>query len=260
MNIQMNVNKNKKANILEFIKKNKLLSAVILVYTILFIVDPDKGLLSFKNSMYYVKEMLMVMPVILILTIIIDAWVPKELILKSLGEKSGIKGGILSLVFGSLSAGPLYAAFPMCKMLLNKGASIANIVIILSSWAVIKVPMLANEARFLGVKFMSIRWVLTVISIFAMAYILSKIVRKEDMPAIEGISDMPKMVPNEEVDVTVKEQYCIGCGICKKFAPERFEISNKKAIVKKEKINSEDEKEKIEEVIDKCPVKAIYFK
>ena len=31
---------------------------------------------------------------------------------------------------------------------LKKGASISNIVIILSAWAVIKVPMLANEAKF----------------------------------------------------------------------------------------------------------------
>ena len=40
-----------------------------------------------------------------------------------------------------------------------------SIIIILSSWAVIKIPMLLNEAKFLGAKFMIIRWLLTVIAI-----------------------------------------------------------------------------------------------
>ena len=66
--IKKGLEKNKKTNILEFIKKNKLLSAVILIYGILLIAAPDKGLLSLKNSMYYVKEMLMVMPAILYYT------------------------------------------------------------------------------------------------------------------------------------------------------------------------------------------------
>jgi uncharacterized membrane protein YraQ (UPF0718 family) len=64
------------------------------------------------------------------------------------------------------------------KSLLKKGASISNIVIILSAWAVIKVPMLANEAKFLGVNFMAVRWVLTVTAIFVMAYMVGKIVKK----------------------------------------------------------------------------------
>lgn len=64
-------------------------------------------------------------------------------------------------------------------LMLKKGASITNIVIILSSWAVIKIPMLANEVKFLGIKFMGIRWVLTVISIFTMGYFMALFVKKE---------------------------------------------------------------------------------
>jgi len=42
--------------------------------------------------MYYIIEMLQIMPVIFILTSIIEAWVPKEVIMKGFGEKAGIKG------------------------------------------------------------------------------------------------------------------------------------------------------------------------
>ncbi len=121
--------------------------------------------------------------------------------------------------------------------------------------------MLANEAKFLGVKFMSMRWVLTVISIFVMAYILSKIVKKEDMPIAQAASSkQEEIVSGEIVAIAVKKQYCIGCGMCEDLAPKNFEINGKKAIVKIEKINDGDQMTKIKGIIDKCPVKAIYLK
>ncbi len=50
---------------------------------------------------------------------------------------------------------------------------------------VIKVPMLVNEVKFLGVTFMIARWILTVIGIFAMAYLVAAIVKKEELPILE---------------------------------------------------------------------------
>ena len=127
------------------IKENLFLVAVALAYIIMLIINPAMGIESVKNSGYYIKEMLMIMPVIFVLTALLDMWVPKEKIMRYLGKDAGAKGIFLSFVVGSISAGPIYAAFPMCVMLHKKGASIRNIVIILSSWAVIKVPMLLND-------------------------------------------------------------------------------------------------------------------
>lgn len=140
-----------------------------------------------------------------------------------LGDESGLKGSFISILLGSISAGPIYAAFPVCKTLLKKGASVSNIVIILSAWAVIKIPMLANEAKFLSPKFMATRWIFTTISIIIMAYIVSKVVKKEDIP-----------MEDEEIEeglILVNQQYCMGCGVCEKLAPEYFEIADKKAFV-----------------------------
>ena len=117
------------------------------MYIAVFAINPSMGSASVKNSGYYIKEMLMIMPVIFILTALLDLWVPKEKIMQFLGRDAGAKGIFLSFVVGSISAGPIYAAFPMCVML-HKKCLYPNIVIILSSWAVIKVPMLLNEAKF----------------------------------------------------------------------------------------------------------------
>lgn len=240
-------------SIIRAFKRNKLLFLVILTYVVLLITMPPRALESAKNSMYYVVEMIQIMPVIFILTSLIEAWVPRETIIQSFGENSGFRGLILSFLLGSFSAGPIYAAFPVCKMLLNKGASISNIVIILSAWAVIKVPMLANEAKFLGPKFMALRWVLTAISIFIMAYLVSVFVKKDSIPMDEEGKD------EEEGSIDIKRQYCMGCGVCVKLSPDNFELVDGKARIIPREMTLE-KREGIREVVEKCPAKAIYIK
>lgn len=230
------------------IKKNLFLFGIVGIYLGLFIINTEKAILSVGNTGYYLKEMLIIMPVVFLLTALIEAWVPKHLIMNALGENSGLKGSFISIALGSISAGPIYAAFPVCKTLLNKGASISNIVVILSAWAVIKIPMLANEAKFLSPKFMVTRWIFTTISIIIMGYIVGKIVKKEDIP-----SDDDKL---EEGRIYINKQSCIGCGICVTEAPEYFKLENKKAINIEEFINLEDDKD-ILEAKEKCPVNAI---
>ncbi|WP_461206141.1 permease [Clostridium sp. DL1XJH146] len=236
--------------IVNLFKKNILLAFVILIYIVLFIFAQDKAISSVDNSMYYVIEMLQIMPVIFLLTAILDAWVPKDAIVKNLGKDSGTKGILLSFVFGSISAGPIYAAFLVCKMLLNKGASVKNIVVILSAWAVIKVPMLANEAKFLGVHFMSIRWILTVISIVIIAYLVSLIVKREDVK-IEEVKEL-----SEVKKISILTEACMGCGLCAKSMPEYFQINNRKAEVTNKVLKVED-LDKLKEVSEKCPAKVI---
>lgn len=232
------------------LKKNKLLVLVALIYAALFIVMPDKATAALGNSVYYLIEMMQVLPVIFLLTVVIEALIPKEWIIKHFGEKSGFLGNIFSLVLGSISAGPIYAAFPISKMLLSKGASVSNIVIILSSWAVIKLPMLANEVKFLGVSFMAIRWGLTVVAILIMAWLTGKLIDRKELLTSATIN----MKPN----VHVNSDYCIGCGICVKILPEVYALNDKKAYARFVQVNAGN-KHMIHESAKKCPTQAISF-
>jgi len=233
--------------VLKKAKDNLFLIFVILAYLVIFIFKPDIGIDSVKNSGYYIKEMLLIMPVIFVLTALLDAWVPKEKILKYLGRESKSKGVVLSFVLGSVSAGPIYAAFPMCVMLYKKGASIRNLVIILSSWAVIKIPMLLNEIKFLGMKFMLVRWVLTVISILIFSWITAKVVKDED---IYNANEQPS-------GLTLNTDACMGCTLCCKAYPDVFEMENKKAHVKA--YDGTLDNDKLAQAITSCPVKAIEY-
>lgn len=228
------------------VKKNKLLSFVILVYATLLIVRPDIATKALGNSGYYFKEMVMVLPVIFLLTVVIEAWIPKEVIMKGIGKKSGFKGYLFALALGSVSAGPIYAAFPIAKALLKKGASISNIVIILSAWAVVKVPMLANEVKFLGMEFMVTRWILTVLAIFIMAFVIGKFVKEDELSDSEG----------KVFKVVAKA--CIGCAMCVNVIPEIFEMQGNKAVtISSERLHLYHDK--ILQVVKKCPSMAIVY-
>lgn len=227
-------------------KKNLPLVLIIILYAALFIIRPALGQSAAKTSLYYLKEMLMIMPVVFVLTALLDTWVPKKTIVNYLGSDAHIKGILLSFALGAVSAGPIYAAFPVCIMLHKKGASIRNIVIILSSWAVIKVPMLLNEVKFLGPKFMIIRWILTVIAILVMSYIMSKLVHDEDIPVETALS-------SEEVQVN--QDACIGCSMCTKVYPELFVMENNKAHTISHQF--EPDSKLLDKVKDSCPVSAI---
>jgi uncharacterized membrane protein YraQ (UPF0718 family) len=230
------------------LKKNKLMAIVAFIYLVIFVLMPDKAAKAIGNSVYYLIEMVQVLPIIFLLTVVIEALVPKEMITRRLGAKSGFLGNILSLILGSISAGPIYAAFPISKMLLTKGASVSNVVIILSSWAVIKLPMLANEAKFLGVSFMSVRWVLTVIAILIMAWVTEKLVDKKDILKAATIET--------DNQIEINKDYCIGCGICVKMMPEIYEIIDQKAHVREAGIKPGNDV-MILKTAEKCPTHAI---
>ncbi len=234
-------------NLVMKIKKNPFIVLLTSIYIFLFLTRFDVAVSSVENSSYYIKEMLMIMPVIFVLTALLDLWVSKEKIIKYLGKDSKNKGIMLSFVLGSVSAGPIYAAFPMCLMLHKKGASIRNIIIILSAWAVIKIPMLINEFKFLGFQFMAIRWILTIIAIIIFSWIATKFIKDEDI-----IQDT-----NQEPLLKVDKNACMGCTLCAKNYQEIFAMDGSQAYIKSFEL--EIDTHRLKQTIELCPVNAIRF-
>lgn len=233
--------------VVKFLKANLFLTVIALGYLGFALFSPVTALQGIKNSGYYLKEMLMIMPVIFVLTALIDTFVPKDTIIKYLGKESKAKGVLLSFVLGSISAGPIYAAFPFCVMLHKKGASIRNMVIILSAWAVVKVPMLLNEAKFLGFKFMAVRWILTIAAILVFSWMANRVINEGDIPQTQS---------DEKQGVFVNKNACMGCTLCTQRYPELFYMEGKKARVSQPAtVNYQ----KLNNVIAACPVQAIEY-
>ncbi|KYH35054.1 electron transport complex subunit RsxB [Clostridium tepidiprofundi DSM 19306] len=203
----------------QILKKHKIQVITIVLYIATFLYSKNIFMNSISTTVGYLKDMVQILPAVFVISGLITTWVPRETITKYFGKDSGLKGNILSVLLGSISAGPIYAAFPIAFSLFNKGASILNIVLLISTWAVIKVPMLIVESKFLGASFMVTRTLLTIPSIFVIAYITSKIVKRKDiMNSKENLDISNKTII--EIDSILPHFNCSACGYknCREYA------------------------------------------
>jgi len=153
------------------IRSSIWITAVILtIHLALWLSFPSLAILSSKQWLVGMGEVLAIVPSVLVLIGLFDAWVPKEAVERGLGQRSGIRGVLLAVLLGTGAAGPLYAAFPIGLALREKGARTANLVIFLGAWATIKLPMLMMESAFLGARFAMLRLALTLPGILACGF------------------------------------------------------------------------------------------
>ncbi len=138
--------------------------------------NPDVALAAGRSSRDFLLEIAGILPPVLILLGLFDAWVPRKLVEDHIGPDSGLKGAFLSIMLGSLAAGPLFAAFPVALSLQKKGARIGNIAIFLGAWAAIKVPMILLEASYLGLRFSLLRTGLSIVGILISGWIVERLV------------------------------------------------------------------------------------
>lgn len=148
-----------------------MLAGITIVAAGLLIAFPAQRQPSLEAFWEFLVEMLYVMPAVLVIMGLFAVWIPKEMITRWLGHGSGVRGMMIALVVGTLPTGPLYAAFPLTKGLLDKGASPRNIFIFMASWACIKIPQVLLELQFLGWRFALARFVVTVVVVAALAFV-----------------------------------------------------------------------------------------
>lgn len=165
---------------------NKYKSFIIVLTFLIILTFFNKklGIKAITVTAYSFKEMLMVIPPIFILLGLLDVWVPKETMVKYMGENSGLKGIILAMFIGSAAAGPLYGAFPVAAVFMKKGVSFKNILIFIGAWSTTKIPMLLFEATSLGLKFTLTRLFVDIIGIVLIAFLLSKIISTSEIEKI----------------------------------------------------------------------------
>jgi len=161
-----------------------VLAGILVAAAALLIAFPAQRKPSIDAFWQSLSEMIFVMPAVLVIMGLFAVWVPKEMINRYLGHGAGLKGMVVALLLGTLPTGPLYAAFPLSKGLLDKGASPANVFIFLAAWACIKIPQELVELQFLGWRFTLARFGFTVVVVFVMAVVFQRLLGKKP----EGVS------------------------------------------------------------------------
>ncbi len=155
----------------------------------LWIASRQLGEKAVTGTLSSLKEMLFVLPPIFIILGLLDVWVPRERMVKYLGEGSGIRGVLIAFVLGSAAAGPLYGAFPVAQVLLKKGASMRNVLILLGAWSTTKIPMLMFEYANLGARFTFTRLAMDLVGIAAIAWLMDRLLGARDREEIQAKAD-----------------------------------------------------------------------
>ena len=150
----------------------------IVAVIILLLIFPAKTDAVTSTAQEYFIEMMVILPAVMVIMGLFAVFISDETVVKHLGKTSGIKGIALSILIGTLPTGPLYIAFPMAATLLKKGARVSNIIVFLSAWACIKIPQEMVELQFLGIEFMLLRLILTVVFVIIMGVIIEKIIER----------------------------------------------------------------------------------
>ena len=168
----------------KILKKYRYFIGTVILIGILTIFDRELGLKSFSIAGYSFKEMALVIPPVFLLLGLLDVWVPRETMMKYMGEGSGAKGIILSILLGSAAAGPLYGAFPIAAVFMKKGVKFSNILIFIGAWSTTKIPMFIFEMSALGGKFAITRLVIDIPGIIIIAYLLQSFISKDQIKKI----------------------------------------------------------------------------
>jgi uncharacterized membrane protein YraQ (UPF0718 family) len=166
------------------LKRYAVFIAALLAVGVLTLFFRDIGLKSLSISAQQLWQMLLIIPPIFILLGLMDVWVQRETMVKYMGEGSGLKGIILSIILGSAAAGPLYGAFPVAAVFMKKGVKFSNLLIFIGAWSTTKIPMFLFEMASLGIRFAVTRLLIDIPGIIIIALILSKLISKKEIDDI----------------------------------------------------------------------------
>ncbi|WHH61666.1 permease [Petroclostridium sp. X23] len=175
---------------MKFIQRYKFFMVTILIIGMITIINQSIGLKALGVAGYSFKEMALVIPPVFILLGLLDVWVPREMMVKYMGEGSGLRGIILAILLGSAAAGPLYGAFPVAAVFMKKGAKFNNVLIFIGAWSTTKIPMFLFEMSALGAKFALTRLLIDIPGIIVIAYALSLLTSAQEVERIYKKAEM----------------------------------------------------------------------
>jgi len=144
----------------------------LVIYGVVIALTPEKALLALKNSMNVLLRMMIPLFFIFILMVMINLFLKPAKVAKYLGKGSGIKAMLLSAGAGIISAGPIYAWYPLLKDLRDKGAANSLIAIFLYNRSV-KPFLLPIMIAYFGWIYVVILTIMTVLASFAMGYLIN---------------------------------------------------------------------------------------
>ena len=142
------------------------LSGIILLYLVIGLIKPYIIINSLKFFLSILKKVIPVFVLIFFLMVLINYFIKPKKLVKYLGEKSGIKGYIISIMAGLISTGSIYLWYPLLNNMQEKGVRNRFIATFLYNRAV-KLPLLPLLIFYFGLIYtIVLTFVMIIASIF----------------------------------------------------------------------------------------------
>ncbi|MDF1590030.1 MAG: permease [Desulfobacterales bacterium] len=117
----------------------------------------------------------------------VQVLLPKGLIIKWVGAKSGLRGILIATFVGVITPGGPMISFPLVAALFKLGAGYGPLVAYLTSWSVLSIYRIAIwEIPFMGVKFTALRFFVSLILPLVAGLSAQKLSRFFEDPLAEG--------------------------------------------------------------------------
>jgi len=125
------------------------LFAVAVVHGAVYAIDADAVIKAVALLQPLLLRIVPALALVFVFLVLINAFVDRQWVGHRLGTAAGIKGWVLTVTAGILSAGPIYAWYPLLGELKSKGMSNALIAAFLYARA-LKLPLLPIMAHYFG--------------------------------------------------------------------------------------------------------------
>ncbi|MCL2891683.1 hypothetical protein [Brenneria tiliae] len=158
------------------IYRNKLFVCSLLMLAIIAWINKADFLIIGTDILHVCGQTLVILILMFGLLACIKPILDSGVIKEKISRASDYKSMTLAALLGLVISGPIYPGFTLGKMLLANGVRVKTIIILLSVWGTLKLPMLPFEIDILGGKYTLIRWVVTGIGIVIMSLLCDFII------------------------------------------------------------------------------------
>jgi len=111
-------------------------AGVLLLYGVRFLFWPDRAMVAFRACAKVGLSLVVPLAFVVAVLFLFNVFVRPSQVAGLLGKRAGARAIVLSLVAGIISAGPIYAWYPLLKDLKEQGAADGPIAVFLYNRAV----------------------------------------------------------------------------------------------------------------------------
>lgn len=143
------------------------LALVVLAYLVIFLIDAEKAFSALRFFKEIFINLLPIFGLIFLIMTLVNYFIKPDTLRRYLGESSGIKGLLISIISGIISSGPIYMWYPLLAKLKKEGMKIGLIATFLYARA-FKIPMIPLLIAYFGLPYSVI--LLSLIIIFSVIH------------------------------------------------------------------------------------------